>query len=216
MRSAFALLLLAAAPLAAGPHRVPPRGLPDPRAESARLLTPAFARALSEAALARTRHEVRYDGSYLRIPYPMGDVPPGIGVCTDVVIRAYRALGVDLQKEVHEDMRAAFGAYPRRWGLGAPDTNIDHRRVLNLEVFFARRGLEVRSTRDPADYLPGDLVTWTVGANLPHIGIVVDRKAPDGRTPLVVHNIGRGDRLEDILFAFPITGHFRYAGPGAR
>lgn len=194
------------------PHRVPAGRLPDSRAESSRLLTPSFAKALSDAALERTTHSVRYDGRYLKIGYPMGDVPPEIGVCSDVVIRAYRKLGIDLQKDVHEDMAANFRLYPRRWGLTKPDTNIDHRRVLNLEVLFARKGVEVAATKNPADYLPGDLVTWSVGGSLPHIGIVVDRKAPDGKTPMIVHNIGAGDVLEDILFAYPMTGHFRYAG----
>lgn len=206
------MMLVACDRVLGKPHRVPPGGLPDPLAESARLLTPAFSKALSDAALERTKHEVRYDGRYLKIGYPMGDVPPEIGVCTDVVIRAYRTVGIDLQKDVHEDMAENFRLYPRRWGLAKPDTNIDHRRVPNLELFFARKGVEVAVTKNPADFLPGDLVTWSVSGSLPHIGIVVDRKAPDGKTPMVVHNIGAGDVLEDILFEYPMTGHFRYTG----
>lgn len=195
------------------PHRVQGSGLPSPRDPGTRVLPEGFAERLSQAALARTRHKVRYDGSYLRIPYPMGDVPKSIGVCTDVVVRAYRALGIDLQKEVHEDMSRNFRLYPDKWGLKAPDTNIDHRRVLNLEVFFQRHGLEVAATSDPDDYLPGDLVTWTVHVNRPHIGIVVDKRSSDGKRPLVVHNIGWGPQLEDVLFDYPVVGHFRYAGP---
>jgi uncharacterized protein YijF (DUF1287 family) len=164
------------------------------------------------AAIAQTATPVRYDGAYRRIPYPMGDVPAEVGVCTDVVIRAYRAVGVDLQQRVHEDMRGAFGAYPRAWGLPGPDPNIDHRRVPNLQTFFRRRGAVVARSASPDDYETGDLVTWMLPGNLPHIGLVFDRRTPDGRRPLVVHNIGRGPEIEDALFAFPITGHYRYRG----
>lgn len=209
----LAWALAPAAVLAAAPHRAPSPPLPDPLNEATRLLSPEVAARLVAAAVEQTRRAVRYDGSYRRIPYPLGDVPESLGVCTDVVIRSYRAIGVDLQKEVHEDMSRAFDLYPRRWGRRAPDANIDHRRVPNLEVFFARRGVEVAAPRRPEAYLPGDLVTWSVGDGLPHIGIVTDQKAPDGRTPLVVHNIGAGPKIEDVLFGFPLTGHFRYAGP---
>jgi len=170
-----------------------------------------FVTALTVAALERTLHEVRYDPTYRRIDYPGGDVPPHLGVCTDVVIRAYRELGIDLQRLVHEDMQAHFDSYPKRWGLSKPDPNIDHRRVPNLEVFFARHGDKLAVTDDPEDYLPGDLVTWDV-AGRPHIGIMVDRLSRDGRRHLVVHNIGAGPRLEDMLFDWPITGHYRYYG----
>jgi len=170
--------------------------------------------ALAAAAMQRLGHTVRYEGSYRRIPYPGGDVPDDIGVCTDLVIRSYRALGVDLQRLVHEDMTADFDAYPDRWGLAAPDPNIDHRRVPNLEVFFARHGERLPISRDPADYRPGHLVTWMVGP-LPHIGIVSPERTADGRRPLIVHNIGRGPELEDMLFDYPIVGHFRYVGPGS-
>ncbi|UTA47159.1 DUF1287 domain-containing protein [Simiduia sp. 21SJ11W-1] len=165
-----------------------------------------------QAAIARTRESVVYDGRYLSIGYPMGDVPASIGVCTDVVIRSYRALGIDLQQQVHEDMRENFSAYPsaRIWGLRAPDTNIDHRRVPNLQTFFSRYGEALAVTDAPEDYLPGDLVTWRVGGALPHIGIVIDQHSEDELRPLIVHNIGKGPVVEDILFAYPVTGHYRY------
>lgn len=161
----------------------------------------------------RTQHAVRYEPAYVRIPYPNGDVPASTGVCTDEVIRSYRALGIDLQKLVHEDMQANFSSYPnqRRWGLAHTDTNIDHRRVPNLAVFFRRKGESLATSQNANDYLPGDLVTWDLGGGVPHIGIVVDRKAPEGRY-MIVHNIGAGPKLEDVLFSWKITGHFRYFG----
>lgn len=184
-----------------------------------RLATPSISyggadlsQALSQAALEPTTHTVRYDGSYRSLPYPNGDVPANIGVCTDVVIRSYRILGIDLQKQVHEDMKAHFKSYPKNWGLKRTDTNIDHRRVPNLQVFFTRKGQSLKVTHNPKDYQPGDLVTWMLDNNLPHIGIVVNRHSKDGKRPLVVHNIGAGPMLEDRLFAFKITGHYRYSG----
>ena len=165
---------------------------------------------LVNAAREQTQGVVVYDGSYTRIEYPMGDVPSDRGVCTDVVIRAYRAIGIDLQALVHEDMRSSFGAYPTRWGLSAPDPNIDHRRVPNLQTFFERADAAFPVSRSASDYLPGDLVTWTLPGNLPHIGIVSDRSAPNADTPLVIHNIGAGPAEEDILFSYPITGHYRF------
>jgi uncharacterized protein YijF (DUF1287 family) len=161
-------------------------------------------------AIAQTKERVTYDGSYRRISYPGGDVPSHIGVCTDVIIRAYRAIGIDLQQRVHEDMRAAFNAYPKHWGLSKPDSNIDHRRVPNLQMYFRRRGAKLAVTSNASDYKPGDLVTWMLPGNLPHIGIVSDRRSASG-TPLIVHNIGQGPKVEDMLFAYPITGHYRYA-----
>jgi len=169
------------------------------------------ARNLIAAAVERTSHRVTYDGSYRVLAYPLGDIPDSVGVCTDLVIRAYRAgLGIDLQKEVHEDMVRAFADYPQIWGLGRPDRNIDHRRVPNLETFFARQGSSMPASRDADDYRPGDVVTWRLPGNLPHIGVVTDRRSPDGRRPLIAHNIGRGPQLEDMLLAYPIAGHFRY------
>ena len=175
------------------------------------IVADAFPSRLVEAALERTRHSVWYDGSYVRIDYPGGDVPADTGVCTDVVIRAYRALGIDLQQQVHEDMRQHFDQYPSRriWGLKRPDTNIDHRRVPNLQAFFTRHGQSLPVSKRPESYQPGDLVTWMVPGNRPHIGIVVDRKSTAG-VPLIVHNIGYGPKLEDMLFDYPITGHYRY------
>jgi len=168
---------------------------------------------LAAAAIEQTRHHEVYDGSYRKIPYPGGDVPHDRGVCTDVIIRAYRQAGIDLQKEVHEDMAAHFPLYPQLWGLTRPDPNIDHRRVPNLMVFFKRRGEALPISRNPADYRPGDLVCWDLGGGITHLGIAVDRKSPDGQRYLIVHNIGAGPRLEDILFSYPIIGHFRYGGP---
>ena len=193
--------------------------LPSPGlAQVPRTSSPAqreFLRKLNDAAIERTRHTVRYDSAYVRIPYPNGDVPDGTGVCTDEIIRIYRALGIDLQKEVHEDMVRNFSSYPnqRRWMLAHTDTNIDHRRVPNLMVFFSRQGEVLPATTRAEDYSPGDLVTWDLGGNVPHIGIVVDRKAGQSGRYLVVHNIGRGPQMEDVLFNWKITGHFRYFGP---
>jgi uncharacterized protein len=174
-----------------------------------------FLHKLVDAAIERTHFIVRYDPSYVRIPYPNGDVPPETGVCTDEIIRAYRAVGVDLQKEVHEDMLHNFSAYPnqRRWHLAHTDTNIDHRRVPNLMTFFARKGELLPTSECSGDYSPGDLVTWDLGGNVPHIGIVVDRKSARTGRYLVVHNIGRGPQMEDVLFIWKITGHYRYFGP---
>ena len=174
-----------------------------------------FLRKFSTAALERTQHVVRYDGAYVRIPYPGGDVPASTGACTDEVIRAYRALGIDLQKEVHEDMAANFSAYPTRWGRRAPDTNIDHRRVPNLMVFFGRKGEALPITTRAEDYAPGDLVTWELGGGATHIGMVVDKRTFFTRRYMIVHNIGSGPKLEDVLFSWKITGHYRYFGPSS-
>lgn len=152
---------------------------------------------------------VSYDPSYRRLPFPGGDVEASTGVCTDVIIRAYRGQNVDLQALVHRDMKQAFAAYPNIWGLSKPDANIDHRRVPNLQVFFARHGEALAISDKAEDYRPGDVVTWMLPGNRPHIGIVSERKS-SGATPLVIHNIGHGTHEEDILFAFPITGHYRY------
>lgn len=174
-----------------------------------------FLQRLVAAAVERTHHVVRYEPAYVRIPYPDGDVPADTGVCTDEIIRSYRSVGVDLQKEVHEDMTRSFDAYPQksRWHLSHPDTNIDHRRVPNLMVFFARNGQSLPLSSRAEDYAPGDLVTWDLGGGVPHIGVVVDQKSSQGGRYMVVHNIGQGPRMEDVLFRWKITGHYRYFGP---
>lgn len=169
-----------------------------------------FAKQLSDAALKLTTQKVKYDPSYFTIPYPNGDVPSDRGVCTDVVIRAYRALSIDLQKEVHEDIKNNFKKYPNKWGLSKPDKNIDHRRVPNLMTFFSKFG-EVKKISDSAeDYEPGDIVCWNLGGNITHIGIIVNKKSSDGKRYMVVHNIGAGQVLEDCLFSFKIIGHYTY------
>lgn len=172
----------------------------------------AFTRRLVAAALARAEVKVRYVPDYVRIPYPGGDVPPDTGVCTDEIIRIYRTLGIDLQKEVHEDLLRAPKAYPRV--RGRPDTNIDHRRVPNLMSFFGRHGETLPITSRADDYRPGDLVVWDLVAG--HIGMVVDRKDPSGARHLILHNVGQGPMIEDALFSWRIIGHYRYGGPGAR
>lgn len=185
---------------------------PFPRTAEARQ---AFLRQFAAASLDRTQHAVRYDPAYVRLAYPGGDVPADTGVCTDEVIRAYRAFGIDLQKEVHEDMAANFGAYPRKWGRREPDPNIDHRRVPNLMVFFSRKGESLPITDRAEDYAPGDLVTWDLGGGLTHIGMVVDRKTLFTRRYMIVHNIGQGPKMEDVLFDWKISGHYRYFGPAS-
>jgi uncharacterized protein YijF (DUF1287 family) len=168
---------------------------------------------LITAAIAQTQDNVTYNGAYFKITYPMGDVPAQYGVCTDVIIRAYRKLGIDLQQLVHEDMRGNFSLYPakKNWGQTKTDTNIDHRRVPNLQTFFTRHGKKLIGSSNPQDYQAGDLVTWMLPGNFPHIGIVSDRRSADGLRPLIVHNIGAGPQLEDMLFDYTISGHYRYA-----
>ncbi|GJL94034.1 MAG: DUF1287 domain-containing protein [Hyphococcus sp.] len=174
-----------------------------------------FGERLSAAAIERTSHSVTYDPAYVQLAYPGGDVAADRGVCADVVVRALRALEIDLQKLVHEDMRENFSAYPNHWGLTRPDKNIDHRRVPNLEKFLTREGARLPSSSDPQDYLPGDIVAWNLKGDkgwLPHIGVVTDKLAASGR-PMVVHNIGAGPKLEDVLFDWKMTGHYRYSAP---
>jgi len=172
-----------------------------------------FSKKLIQAAIERTKHIVRYDGSYRKISYPNGDVPDNVGVCTDLVIRSYRKLGIDLQKDIYEDMKSNFGIYPKLWGLSKPDPNIDHRRVPNLQTLFKRKGILLPVTKNPNDYVAGDIVSWILPGNLPHIGIVIDSRSGDDSKPLIVHNIGSGPVIEDILFDYQITGHYRYYGP---
>ena len=185
------------------------------------LALPAFAapaprsvlKTVADAASAQTAERVVYDGRYVRIAYPNGDVPPGTGVCTDVVIRAYRKAGLDLQRLVHEDMKKNFTAYPKNWGRREPDSNIDHRRVPNLMIFFDRAKAGRPVTKLAPDYKPGDLVTWDLGGGVTHIGVVVEDPL-GGAKPLIVHNIGRGPKREDVLFDWKITGHYRYDPSG--
>ncbi|MES9898091.1 MAG: DUF1287 domain-containing protein [Sedimenticola sp.] len=171
-----------------------------------------FESELVESAIERTRFNVQYDGSYFPIGYPNGDVPANIGVCTDVIIRSYRKIGTDLQQLVHEDIAANFSAYPskRIWGLSKPDKNIDHRRVPNLQSFLKRHGEALSASSKASDYKPGNLVTWMLPGNLPHIGIVTDRISGESGNPLIVHNIGSGPQLEDMIFSYKITGHYRF------
>ena len=174
--------------------------------------TPALAEIRPQQLVRDARGQIgvtmSYDPAYRKIAFPMGDVPLSTGVCTDVVIRALRGQGVDLQALVNKDMKTAWAAYPKIWGLQKPDGNIDHRRVPNLEVFFRRHGQSL-SLSDKTTFKAGDIVTWRLPqSNLPHIGIVSDKRAADG-TPLIIHNIGRGTQEEDALFAYPQTGHYR-------
>lgn len=169
-----------------------------------------FFERLSMAGLELTRQQVEYDPGYFTISYPNGDIPGDKGVCTDVLIRAYRKVGVDLQKEVHEDMKVNFNAYPKLWGLSRPDKNIDHRRVPNLMAFFTRHGIVKPITYHADDYKPGDIVCWNLGGSVTHIGLVVNKKSSDGLRNMIVHNIGGGQVLADCLFEYKIIGHFQY------
>lgn len=176
------------------------------------LASAAHADSLTDAARERTTHNVVYNGAYVRLAYPNGDVPDSQGVCTDVVIRSYRnAYKYDLQKQVHEDMKANFSSYPKIWGLKRTDKNIDHRRVPNLETYFTRLGAALPITQNAKDYKAGDVVSWRLlDGGLPHIGIVSNKKSRRG-TPLIIHNIGMGTSEDDMLFAYKINGHFRFA-----
>ena len=169
-----------------------------------------FYKRLADSVMTLTEQYVEYDPSYFRLDYPNGDVPSGKGVCTDVVIRAYRKLEIDLQKEVHEDMTDHFDAYPKNWGLSKPDKNIDHRRVPNLMTFFSRHGILLPKSQNLKDYLPGDIVCWNLGGGITHIGIVSNKKSNDGKTFLIIHNIGGGQVAENMLFDFDIIGHYRF------
>ncbi len=172
----------------------------------------SFAEKLSNAAIQIIDKEVVYTPDYVKLKYPNGDVPAKTGVCTDVIIRAYRKLNIDLQKEVHEDMLANFTKYPnlKKWGLKTTDKNIDHRRVPNLEVFFGRKGKTLSITQNANNYKTGEIVTWMIHDKLPHIGIITHLKSEDGKRNLIVHNIGGGQVLDDCLFSYTIVGHFQY------
>lgn len=164
-----------------------------------------------DAAVAQAGVTTGYDPSYVRLDYPGGDVPKETGVCSDVIIRAFRGVGTDLQKEIHEDMTRAFAEYPKKWGLTHPDSNIDHRRVPNLRTYLTRKSKSVAVTDNANDYHPGDLVTWDLGGGVDHIGIVTDMlSSPTANQCLIVHNIGAGTRVQDVLFNWKITGHYRH------
>jgi len=165
---------------------------------------------LADSVLTLTQDKVTYDPSYYSIPYPNGDVPADKGVCTDLIIRAYRKMGIDLQKKVHEDMKANFDLYPKIWGLNAPDKNIDHRRVPNLMKFFERYGEVLEISNEPDSYHPGEIVCWNLGGGITHIGIVSKLRSSDGNRYKIVHNIGAGQVVDDILFDFKIIGHYKY------
>ena len=151
-----------------------------------------------------------YDPSYQKIEYPHGDVPIETGVCSDVIVRAFRKGGIDLQKDVHEDMKGNFSAYPTRWGLKGTDVNIDHRRVPNLQTYFTRKGKSLATTSGSENFLPGDIVTWDLGGGVDHVGVVVNVWSKPTQRYLIVHNIGAGTLMEDVLFSWKITGHYRY------
>lgn len=182
------------------------------KAENLQEAAKTFEQRLSSAALSIIDSSIDYDSAYFVIQYPNGDVPADKGVCTDVVIRSYRKLGIDLQKEIHEDMIENFKAYPnlKRWGMTKTDTNIDHRRVPNLEVFFERKGTKLPVTQNPSDYKTGEIVTWMINNKLPHIGIITNKKSKDGERNLIVHNVGGGQVLEDCLFEYKIVGHYKF------
>lgn len=165
---------------------------------------------LLDAAIAQVGVTTSYDPAYVPLAYPGGDVPLDRGVCSDVLIRAFRAVDVDLQVQVHEDMSAHFSKYPRLWGLRRADANIDHRRVPNLETWFNRRGKALPLRGDASDFLPGDVVSWRLDNGLPHVGLVLRQRSADGARPLVIHNIGVGTQVEDVLLQWKINGHFRY------
>ncbi len=179
---------------------------------SSTIIPKTFGEKLSQAALSIIDPSIDYDPAYFKIDYPNGDIPKDKGVCTDVIIRSFRILNIDLQKEVHEDMLENFSLYPnlKKWGMTKTDTNIDHRRVPNLEVFFERKGIKLPVTENAKDYKTGELVTWMINDKLPHIGIVTNKKSSDGKRNLIVHNIGGGQVLEDCLFEYKIVGHFKY------
>ena len=170
-----------------------------------------FGAQLAKAGESIADSSIVYDPAYVRIPYPNGDVPANTGVCTDVIIRAYRKMGIDLQKEVHEDIKNNPSKYPN---IEKPDTNIDHRRVPNLARFFARHGMTLSADKNAEDFLPGDIVWWKLDGpkGLNHIGLVVDKRSRGGGRPLVIHNIGGGQVIEDILFSHHIHRHYRYRG----
>ncbi len=210
------LVLVMLLPAACAPQVNAPLGGVDSQADPERQRAPRSTakspkiRALVNGAFEQTTYTNRYDPAYVQLDYPGGDVPRERGVCTDVIVRAFRKVGVDLQKEMHEDMKADFSAYPTKWGLTAPDPNIDHRRVDNQMTFFERRGKAVGKSADAADYLPGDVVAWRFENGLLHTGIVSDRVSRFSGNRMIVHNVGAGARVQDVLFRWKIIGHYRW------
>ncbi len=190
--------------------------------EQAALLIPSleksksFGNGLAAAALAHSGNAVTYDPAYYKIAYPDGDVPPNKGVAADVVVRCYRGMGMDLQVLVHEDMAEGFRLYPQLWGASGPDTNIDHRRVANLQRFFEHKGQTVTPSRNAADYRPGDIVVWSLANAESHIGIIVPGPGDHAGEAWVVHNMGAGVKWENILFDYSIQRHFRFPAAGAQ
>lgn len=185
---------------------VPPRPVVKPLSDNA---SPQLKQML-DGAIAQASVTTGYDPAYVALDYPGGDVPEKTGVCSDVVVRAFRKAGIDLQKEVHEDIKAARSEYPKRWGAIGPDRNIDHRRVLNLMTYFKRQGRSLRISSTASDYQPGDVVAWELTNGIDHIGIVTNMVSDSGDRYLIVHNIGAGTRIEDVLFAWTIKGHYRF------
>lgn len=193
--------------------RTRPQLRPPEQQTEVRVLAPNSSpvlKAIIDGAVDQIGKTTSYDPSYQKLDYPNGDVPIETGVCSDVIIRAFRKGNIDLQKDVHEDMKSNFSVYPTRWGLKGPDANIDHRRVPNLETYFARQGKSQAITNRSDDFHPGDLVTWDMGTGQDHIGIVTNVWYKPAQHYLIVHNIGAGTRMEDVLFAWKITGHYRY------
>jgi uncharacterized protein YijF (DUF1287 family) len=185
---------------------VPPNVTVRPLPQNA----PPQLKQMLDGAIAQAGVTTSYDPSYVALDYPGGDVPEKTGVCSDVVVRAFRKAGIDLQKEIHEDMKAARSDYPTKWGATSTDANIDHRRVLNLMAYFRRQGKSVTVSYDAAEYLPGDIVAWDLTGGIDHIGIVTNMLSDSGDRYLIVHNIGAGTRVEDVLFAWTIKGHYRF------
>lgn len=191
-------------------HNAPAVPSPSPTAKPLPDNAPPQLKQMLDGAIAQAGVTTEYDPAYVALDYPGGDVPEKTGVCSDVVVRAFRKAGIDLQKEVHEDMKRARSAYPTKWGANAPDKNIDHRRVLNLMTYFTRQGKSLSITSNAADYQPGDIVSWELTTGIDHIGIVTNRLSESADRYLIVHNIGAGTRIEDVMFAWTIKGHYRF------
>jgi uncharacterized protein len=209
---ATAIVLLAVACQQQSARTRPPLRPPEQQTEVHALApnSSPVLKAIVDGANDQVGKTTSYDPSYQKLDYPNGDVPIETGVCSDVIVRAFRKGGIDLQKEVHEDMKSNFSVYPTKWGLKAPDGNIDHRRVPNLQTFFARRGKSLSTNNDSDNFRPGDIVTWDLGGGTDHVGIVTNVWYKPSQHYLIVHNIGAGTRMEDALFSWKITGHYRY------